>query len=320
MRIVKRILKGLEWRLRYRTSFFAAKAFKNQVLRKKRTFARLTNVQRRILEHIPRLGAIQAGRLPYNPTISVVIPHYNQQDVLGFTLDSVLAQTIRPEEILVVDDQSTDIEKTARIEKEYVDYPQVKFIYAKQKLFAGGARNLGARSASGDIIAFIDSDDIMHPQRLEFVLDAFRKHPDTVFLLTGMVPFSETIPTAENFELGCLESRLISPGELLENTAKGFESNRLSFIDPVSKQIPWYAWGSFGVRREYLPHTGALNVRRHVFDTFGFNSPKNYVFCPYEDYEFCLFLHAMSNAGRQIDLPLVFYRRGFTTCDPVRHI
>lgn len=98
------------------------------------------------------------------PSISVVIPAYNRANTIRRCLDSVLAQTVSPLEIIVVDDRSTD--ETVQIVQNYTD-PKVRIIILEKNSGAQVARNRGIREAKGDWIAFQDSDDEWLPNKLE---------------------------------------------------------------------------------------------------------------------------------------------------------
>lgn len=89
-----------------------------------------------------------------NPFVSVIIPAYNAEKTIEACLDSIMNQTYRNYEVIVVDDSSVD--NTSTIIKKY----PVKLIRAPKNLMAGGARNLGLKYAQGEIIAFTDADGI----------------------------------------------------------------------------------------------------------------------------------------------------------------
>lgn len=111
--------------------------------------------------------------------ISIIIPTYNRSKFICQAIDSVLAQTHQfSYEIIVVDDGSND--NTYEKLKLYGD----QIIYIKQNNNGpGAARNRGIIEAKGEYIAFLDSDDIWVPRKLEIQLDFFRRYPylDLVF-------------------------------------------------------------------------------------------------------------------------------------------
>jgi len=113
--------------------------------------------------------------------ISVVIPAYNREKLVVATLESVLRQTLRPIETLVVDDASTDA-TTAEVEKFSQLHPDAGVRLVRQPVNAGvsAARNRGIREAQGEWIAFLDSDDLWEPTHLEQLV-AHAGDADVVF-------------------------------------------------------------------------------------------------------------------------------------------
>jgi glycosyltransferase involved in cell wall biosynthesis len=105
--------------------------------------------------------------------ISVVIPAYNAGGFIKRTIDSVLAQTYRDYEVIVVDDGSTD--NTADVVKSYAG--KVRYIY-QENAGDGPARNAGIRAARGEWIAFLDHDDEWLPQKLELQMKLLDRNPD----------------------------------------------------------------------------------------------------------------------------------------------
>lgn len=99
------------------------------------------------------------------PRVSVIIPIYNAEHYLRACLDTICRQTLRHIEIICVDDGSTDA--TPTILKEYSDNDHRIRLLHQQNLFAGAARQLGMESASGEYLAFVDSDDFFEPTMLE---------------------------------------------------------------------------------------------------------------------------------------------------------
>jgi glycosyltransferase involved in cell wall biosynthesis len=103
-----------------------------------------------------------------NPTVSVVIPTYNCARFIGDALASVLAQTYRDFEVVLVDDGSTD---DTRLRAESFP-PNVKYLYQANRGPAT-ARNTGIQHSCGEYIAFLDADDIWLPRKLERQVEAF---------------------------------------------------------------------------------------------------------------------------------------------------
>jgi glycosyltransferase involved in cell wall biosynthesis len=97
-------------------------------------------------------------------TISVVIPAFNSAGTIARALDSAVSQSRPPDQILVVDDHSSD--DTAEIVATFARQG-VELIRPPHHRGAGGARNAGVQKASGDLIAFLDSDDEWLPGKLE---------------------------------------------------------------------------------------------------------------------------------------------------------
>ena len=106
-------------------------------------------------------------------SVSVIIPTYNRVRTLPRALDSVLAQTRAVDEIIVVDDGSTD----STVDLLLANYPQVKLLQ-QPNLGVSAARNHGIREASSDWIALLDSDDRWLPTKLEAQVALVEQRPD----------------------------------------------------------------------------------------------------------------------------------------------
>jgi glycosyltransferase involved in cell wall biosynthesis len=107
------------------------------------------------------------------PQISAIIPAYNAGRFINRTIDSVLAQTFKDFELIVVDDGSTD--NTAEIVKNYGS--KVKYIY-QQNAGDGPARNAGIKAAAGKWLAFLDHDDEWLPEKLDEQIKLLSANPD----------------------------------------------------------------------------------------------------------------------------------------------
>lgn len=104
------------------------------------------------------------------PLISVIIPTYKTRDGLKKSIDSVLNQTYKHVEIVVVDDNNPKTEDRVRTEgimKEYTDDFQVRYIQHEVNRNGAVARNTGIKASTGEFIAFLDDDDIFLPDKLQ---------------------------------------------------------------------------------------------------------------------------------------------------------
>jgi len=118
------------------------------------------------------------------PLISCIVPVFNGERYLGEALDSILAQTYRPLEIIVSDDGSTD--GTAAVVASYGEC--VKYLW---QVNAGeaAARNLGSSAAGGHFLAFLDADDLWHPEKLTRQMACFQARPKLDLCVTHVQNF-----------------------------------------------------------------------------------------------------------------------------------
>ena len=109
-------------------------------------------------------------------TISVIIPAYKAADTIERALSSVAEQTLKPKQIIVIDDGSNDDTlKIVESFKEHI-YEIEIIIFKQQNLGAGAARNRAINAATGEWLAFLDADDEWHPKKLSTSMDAIRRH------------------------------------------------------------------------------------------------------------------------------------------------
>lgn len=121
-----------------------------------------------------RQGREVAGREAVGD-VAAIIPSYNHAHYLDRTIQSVLNQTVRPKEIVVVDDGSTD--NTAEVLKPYVRAGVLRHI-VQENAGASVARNRGIRETTARFVAFLDSDDQWLPRKTEQALAAFSRRPE----------------------------------------------------------------------------------------------------------------------------------------------
>ncbi len=122
---------------------------------------------------------------PLNPLVSVIVPVYNTEKYLARCLDSILAQSLRSIEVLVVDDCSPD--GSAAIGRRYEAKDcRVKSIRHSENLGLGGARNTGIAAARGRYIASVDSDDALTPGALETAVGRCERDGTEVGVFSGI--------------------------------------------------------------------------------------------------------------------------------------
>ena len=115
------------------------------------------------------------------PLVSAIIPTHNRAWALGRAVDSVLAQTHQPLELIVVDDGSTD--ETPEILAPLAARRHV-ILLKQPNRGVSAARNAGIKKARGPLLAFLDSDDEWLPEKIEFQVEFMDRHPDQVLVQT----------------------------------------------------------------------------------------------------------------------------------------
>ncbi|HDS16521.1 MAG TPA: glycosyltransferase family 2 protein [Proteobacteria bacterium] len=151
----------------------------------------------KLFEYWENAALSATSSLPRIPRITVIIPAYNCAPTIGKSLDSVLdafafcAATmpiVNPgdwAEIIVVNDNSAD--ETAQVVENHAAAPyQIKLINQHQNLGAGPCRNLGAEKARGELIFFLDGDDLFFEEHILFCLHQLHLHPELHFIQTGI--------------------------------------------------------------------------------------------------------------------------------------
>jgi glycosyltransferase involved in cell wall biosynthesis len=194
--------------------------------------------------------------------ITVIIPMYNAARYLAEAIESVLAQSYRPIEVIVVDDGSTD--SSAEIAKAFG--APVRLVSQPQSGVAA-ARNTGVALAQGDFLAFLDADDLWLPGKLTLQIEALQKNPQVDAIFSHI----------EQFHSPELEGTSNIP-PILHHTLAGYSSvtmlvRRHAFLrvgpfDPsweYGEFIDWYARAQEqGVVSLLLPE---VLVRRRIHTT-----------------------------------------------------
>jgi glycosyltransferase involved in cell wall biosynthesis len=124
--------------------------------------------------------------VPYTPLVSVILPTFNRLQFLPAAVDSVFSQSFEDWELIVADDGS-DEEETRAYLIALGKRPRVKVIWLPREGNPGAARNAALREAQGEYIAFLDSDDLWLPSKLEVQLAALRAVVDRQWSYTDFI-------------------------------------------------------------------------------------------------------------------------------------
>ena len=170
------------------------------------------------------------------PLVSVIIPTYNRGWILAEAIDSVLAQDFKEYELIVVDDGSTDNTR------EILDtYGQDIVVLRQVNKGVSAARNRGIAEAGGQLVAFLDSDDLWLPRKLSRQVDYFNLNPDTVINQT------EEIWMRNDVRVNPKERHRKPSGMIFER------SLGLCLVSPSAVMIQKTLFDAVGVFDENLP-------------------------------------------------------------------
>lgn len=168
--------------------------------------------------------------------VSCIVPVFNGERFVVEALESILEQTYKPVEVIVVDDGSTDA--TPLILAEYEG--RVRYV-RQSRLGPGAARNRGIKSAQGDFLAFLDADDLWHPEKLSRQIARFETRPGLQLCLTHV----------QNFW-----------APELEHEAEHFRDHR------IAKPLPGFSTVTMLARRGIFKHLGHFSTSlQHIHDT-----------------------------------------------------
>jgi len=118
-----------------------------------------------------RVSRFEAG------LVSAIVPVYNRPGGLREAVDSILGQSYRPIEVVIVDDGSTD-ETPAVAERLFGEHPGIVRVVRQANAGPGAARETGRRLARGELVQYLDSDDLLLPLKYERQVAALRAHPE----------------------------------------------------------------------------------------------------------------------------------------------
>jgi glycosyltransferase involved in cell wall biosynthesis len=168
--------------------------------------------------------------------ISCIVPVYNGEEYLAEAIDSILKQSYRPFEIIIVDDGSTDA--TATVAERY--NKQIRYL-TQRNAGPAAARNRGIDAATGEFVAFLDADDLWHPGKLERQIACFQESDALDYCISYV----------QNFWI---------PELIAEEN--NFRDHRMS------KPLPGYVTGTLLARRDFFNAVGQFNsAMEHADDT-----------------------------------------------------
>jgi glycosyltransferase involved in cell wall biosynthesis len=164
-------------------------------------------------------------------SVSVIIPAFNAERFIAETITSALSQTYRSLEVIVVDDGSSD--QTATLVRQIQNRDSRLFLYQQENRGSADARNTGIAHSKGELIAFLDADDLWHPTKIAKQVSAFKRDPNV-----GLVYAWSRMIDAEGMIDGVTGA---------SHTVKGDVFNHFLVVNPVAN-------GSVAmVRRDCLP-------------------------------------------------------------------
>lgn len=213
----------------------------------------------------PRSGAARHGAA----FVSVVIPHFNDFDNLALCLASLRAQSLSSDryEIVVADNNSVDgVERVQRLA------PDIRVVPALEQ-GAGPARNAGAAAAQGEIVAFIDSDCIAHPNWLSAGIEALRRYDYAGGQVVVFPRTADRMTAAEAYELvfafnfkKYIEKDKYSGSGNLFMTRRVFDQVG-GFRAGVSEDVDWCRRANrLGLRLGYAPDAIVRHAARHSWN------------------------------------------------------
>jgi glycosyltransferase involved in cell wall biosynthesis len=213
--------------------------------------------------------------MPFEPSVSVIIPTYNRANFVLNAIQSVLDQTLKDVEIIVVDDGSTD-------DTQHALGPfnkKIRYLLTENK-GASHARNIGMKAALGRYIAFLDSDDTYLPSKLELQVSFMESHPEIGMTFTE-VSATDGKCVFERYHLRSFHSIYDRKGWSYQDVFQGKgEFHCGAFRDSV----PYYTGNVFKpVLMGPLVFSNTVLFPRTILQHVGYQN-ESYRYC--EDYEF----------------------------------
>jgi glycosyltransferase involved in cell wall biosynthesis len=180
------------------------------------------------------------------PLVSIVIPTYKRAYKIQETINSVLSQTYKNWELIIIDDNyksSNDRMDTEVVMQKYIDHLNIKYIRHATNKGACSARNTGIAEAKGEYIAFLDDDDKWYADKLEKQLELLNNNPELGFVYCNMVNIDDyhKINMVTNFdEKSCTTLELLRRGSGICTSALIVKRSLLLKLDGFDASLPSY--------------------------------------------------------------------------------
>lgn len=211
-----------------------------------------------------------------NPILSVVIPTWNRASIVCEAVASALKQRVGEVEVIVVDDASTD-ETIALLNRTFG--PQIRVLRLQKRRGPGGARNAGAELARGEFVAFLDSDDVWLPGKLDVELRVFAEFPQAKAVISDSRNFFEGV---------------------VDGSSRFAQNGLLAATQGALRLAEDCAW--LWTNSTSTVHTCGVTVRREVLTQLGRTLFAEDLSCC-EDWEFQMRLYQL---GQIVVLPEVY--------------
>ena len=122
------------------------------------------------------------------PKVTIILPNFNSEDFLKQTINSIVRQTYKNWELIIIDDNSNS--QTLKILEKYSKQKKIRIIFLNKNIGAGPCRNLGMKKSKSNLLAFIDSDDLWVKNKLKEQVDFMIKN-DLKFTYTNYITFKK---------------------------------------------------------------------------------------------------------------------------------
>lgn len=172
-------------------------------------------------DHCGKAGKIRKERIFMKPLVSIVIPVYKKEKFLERCMDSIFRQTFREYEVILVDDGSPD--SSGEMCDGYARKDERVSVIHQKNMGPGPARNRGVQEAKCDYILFIDADDAVAPDYVEYMVSLIRKYRTPMAVVGGTCVWEER-GIADLFRIYPVQQeKLLDCAEALEKMCYGRE-------------------------------------------------------------------------------------------------